>query len=170
MGTSEDFITKAGDLLKDRDWQLVDASSGDSLSAIRDLETTVMVRVFTEELGDGTPIVVIRSAAVTNFQAPESDRRLEFLEKLNELNAKLWFGVWYFVPDVPAVVLDHSLLANHLTPEEFLIIVELIEQTADIFDDQLSDFLGGETAQETLVREYEKINRFRTSGPGPGSI
>lgn len=170
MATREEFIAQAADLLRKRGWEMVDDSPGEHLSAIRDLETTVMVRVFTDELGDGEPVVVIRSAAVTNFEAPESGQLLAFLQELNKLNAHQFFGAWYFIPDVPAVALDHSLLANHLTPEEFVRVTEMIETTADVFDDELSQFLGGETARETLLAEYEKINRFAKGKEGPGSI
>lgn len=153
MATKEEFIGQAGEVLSAAGFEMVDASAGDHIAAIRDRDTSVLVKVFAESLKSGEPVVVVRALAVTNFEAPQGDMLVSLLAVLSKLNSEHYFGTWYFVPDPPLIVLEHALLVEHMTPEEFVSIVGMLEGTADAFDDELSAFLAGETARETLMSQ-----------------
>ena len=159
MPSKEEFVQQAAQILSDDGFEMVDASSGDHIAAIRDRETSVLMQVFAKTMDDGEPVVLISSLAVSNFKAPAPEDLLKLLLVLNGMNSNQYFGTWYFEPDPPVVVLDHSLFVNHMSPEEFATMVRVIEGTADFFDDELSEFLDGDTAKDTLIKHAERLPR-----------
>lgn len=156
MGTVGEFIETAGQVLSDCGFEHVDASQPDALQAIRDRETSVLMQVEVRKMEDGEPVALIRAVAVTNFERPNAENALELLDTLSKLNSRQYFGTWFYAPEHRAVVLEHSLLVNHMSAREFAVVVTMLERTADDVDDQLSEYLSGETAKETLLKAAER--------------
>jgi len=159
MPSKEEFVQQAAQILSDDGFEMVDASQGDRIGAIRNRESSVLMQVFAKSLEDGEPVVLISTMAVTNFDSPEPKKMLDLLLVLNKLNSEQHFGTWYVSTDPLVVVLDHTLMVNHMTPDEFTTMVRVLEGTADHFDDQLSAFLDGQTAQEVLLDSAAKVRR-----------
>lgn len=157
MATVGEFIEMAGQILSDSGFEHVDASQTESLQAIRDRETSALIQVETDSTDDGEPVVVIRAVVVTNFERPDTENTLSLLSTLNDLNSRHYFGTWFYAPKQSAVVFEHMLLINHMTAAEFATIVTMFERTADEVDDQLSGYLSGETAKETLLRALSEL-------------
>jgi hypothetical protein len=159
MSTKEEFIQLAADVLSVNGFEMVNASDGDRISAIRNRESSVLVHVSANEMSNGEPLVTINSLAVVNFDTPEPGKMLDLLLTLNKLNQNQIFGTWYLSLEPMVIVLEHSLMVNHMTPEEFVTTVGMIEATADEFDNQLSKYLDGQTAQEMLLESASKVRR-----------
>lgn len=156
MATVGEFIEMAGQILSDSGFEHVDASQTESLQAVRDRETSVLMQVEARTMENDEPVVLIRVVAVTNFERPDAENTMRLLGTLSDLNSRQYFGTWFYVPEQRAVVLEHSLLVNHMSAEEFATIVTMLERTADEVDDQLSEYLSGETAKETLLKAAER--------------
>lgn len=152
MATVDEFLAMAGEILKESGFEFVSPPESGSLMAKRDPQSSALLMVSTREAEDGEWLLLIRALAVTNFEIPDTETTFKLLAKLSDFNRELYFGTWYVDPEEPAVVLDHTLLANHVTPSGFAKVVRSVEAAADAVDDQLSEFLSGETAMETLVR------------------
>ena len=68
------------------------------------------------------------------------------LEKLNELNEKLYFGKAYWRND--EVWLAHNLLGDRLDNEELIASVGMIAVASDHLDDELKKRFGGKRWKE----------------------
>ncbi len=71
----------------------------------------------------------------------EVDSSLKLLERLNELNEKLYFGKAYW--RTREVWLAHNLLGDHLDADELIASVGLMAVAADKLDDDLMKAFGG---------------------------
>jgi hypothetical protein len=80
---------------------------------------------------------------------------------LLEMNAKLRFGAFAFVPAGDVIVFSHTLLGGHtLDEEEINTTVRDVAIIADEYDDRIAARYGGQTMQDLL--EESVIEHLRT--------
>jgi hypothetical protein len=159
MATVDEFMETAGQIVKESGFEFVTSPEPGYMAAIRSRQSSVLMKFQAREAGNGDWLFLITAVAVTNFERPDAETTLELLTVLSALNRDRYFGTWYYSPEEPAIVLDHTLLAEHMSAEELAKIVKDIEAGADAVDDKLSSFVQGETAIETLEKAAREHTR-----------
>lgn len=88
------------------------------------------------------PRVALRAAVLVDVAVDDNEDELLLLRHLNERNAHLRFGKFYFDRDRERIVVEYEILGTHMQPEEVLHALSVVATLADDHDDLLLEQIG----------------------------
>lgn len=117
------------------------------------------------ELGD-RPVVSLRAFLLERVDAAP-ERLPAIYERLNDLNARLYFAKLYLDRDRGSVVLEHDLLGEHLRGAELMHALSTLATLADDLDDELRSGLGSGIRVADAIAGSTGEAADDTGGTGP---
>lgn len=106
------------------------------------------------------PTVALRAAVLLDISVDDPEAELALLRSLNDRNARLRFGKFYFDLDHSQIVVEYEILGTHLQSEEVLHALAVVATLADDHDDTLLDELGQGKRASDIAGRAEAARAF----------